>query len=134
MRRLFLAWLAALGVVAAGLVADAVLLLAVAWHVESWPLEIANVLFVHVPWLLTMLLATVTAVRLHGPPRWVARGLLAALGVPVLVSVVSVVLGAVGGSAAGGLLAAVEAALGTALAWWLTRHRSPARADSYFAD
>jgi hypothetical protein len=133
MKRLLLAWLAAFGVVAAGLVVDAVLLLAVARHVETWPLEIAGVLLVHVPWVLTMLLATLTAVRLHGSPRSGAVSALAAFGVPALVTVVSVASGAAQGAVAGGVLAATEAAAGTGLAWWLT-HRGPAAgADSYFA-
>jgi hypothetical protein len=126
MGRLFLAWLAALGVVVGGLVVDAVLVLAVARHVENWPLGAANVLLVHAPWVLTILLATVIAVRLH-------RALVAALAVPALVIVLSVAVGAARGTVAGGLLAAVETAAAAVLAWWLTRRRSQAEADSYFA-
>jgi hypothetical protein len=134
MRRLLLAWLAALGVVAAGLLIDSLLLLAVARHVENWPLELANVLFVHVPWVLTVLLATGTAVRLHGTPRWADRGLLAALGVPAVVIVAGIAVGAARGTVLGGLLAAAEVALGVVLAWRLTDRGARATADSYFAN
>jgi hypothetical protein len=93
---------------------------------------------VHVPWVLTVLLATGAAVRVHGSPRWADRGLLAALGVPAVVIVAGVAVGAARGTLAGGLLAAVEAAFGAVLAWWLTGHRPASRrratANSYFAD
>ncbi|POM25049.1 hypothetical protein BTM25_36910 [Actinomadura rubteroloni] len=124
--RVVLALAAALGTVVAGLVLDAALVLLAGAHVTTWPSSVATVLLVHVPWTVALGLAVVVADAVHrgrGPAHAVAL-----FGVPALAAALSVVAGAGSHALAGGLVAAVEAAAGAALAALAVRRLRPSDA------
>ncbi|MFC0037848.1 hypothetical protein [Actinomadura rayongensis] len=121
--RLLLALAAAAGVVVAGLVLDAVLVLLAGARVTQWPSSVATVALVHVPWAVTLGLAVVVASAVHrgtGPAH-----ALAVFGVPAVVAVVSVLAGAGSDALAGGLVAAAEAVAAAALGALAARRRRP---------
>ncbi|WP_067476944.1 hypothetical protein [Actinomadura hibisca] len=133
--RLLRAWLAAFGVVVAGLVIDVLAVLVLGRHVTSWPDSASTVLLVHVPWTLTLLVAALLSARLYGPARGVeVRQLLAVFTVPVLFAVGSALVGSATGSALLGVVSAVEALVGAFAGWFIMRRLSASSGagDGYF--
>ncbi|MEU5880346.1 hypothetical protein [Spirillospora sp. NPDC047279] len=120
--RLVYALLAALGIVLAGLVVSSVVVLMVGGKVTDWPRDVATVLFVHVPWVVTFGVAAVVAGAIHRGGRTSPAHLIAVFGVPVLACVLSVWSGIASDVVAGGLLSAAEAAVGAVGGWLVSRH------------
>ncbi|MGK5554993.1 hypothetical protein ACSNOI_25575 [Actinomadura kijaniata] len=132
--RLMRAWLAAFGVVTVGLLVDSVAVLAFGRQVAAWPGFAATVLLVHVPWILTLLVAAAVSTRIYSVRRVSPRQLVAVFTVPVLFAVGSAVVGAATGDPVLGLVSAAEAVVGAVAGWFAMRRvTDPAQQGSgYF--